>query len=198
VCYGTTTKLVSRKHHVYKSFQPLAAEITVALRGRCAIIDGEIVCLDSSGKPRFYDVLYRRGDPVFIAFDILQLGNQNMRELPLIERKRLLRSLIPAGSRILYADHIERFGVRFYDEICRRDLEGIIAKWKYGPYVTGDHQPAHRSLTRHLNAPELLARFSWLKIQNPKYSQIEGRSELFDRKFRGKSVAAEHGRRSVS
>jgi hypothetical protein len=79
--------------------------------------------------------------------------------------------------------------VKVYKEVCRRDLEGIIAKWKYGPYVPGDHQPANRSLTRYLNPPELLARFSWLKIQNPKYSQIEGRLELFDRKFRVKSVA---------
>src|SRR4051794_20353341 len=75
VCDGTTTKLISRRQNAYRSFQPLTTEITAALRGRCAIIDGEIVCLDSSGKPRFYDVLYRRGDPVFIAFDLLQLDN---------------------------------------------------------------------------------------------------------------------------
>lgn len=52
VCDGATAKLVSRKHHVYKSFQPLAAEITAALGGRCAILDGEIVTLDSEDEKR--------------------------------------------------------------------------------------------------------------------------------------------------
>ena len=52
-----------------------------AMRGRCAIMDGEIVALDSEGRPQFYD-------PVFIDFDLLRVDNRNTRELPLIERKR--------------------------------------------------------------------------------------------------------------
>jgi hypothetical protein len=41
----------------------------------------------------------------------------------------------------------------------------------------------------HLDAPERLARFPWLKIGNPTYSQIVGRDELFDLKVREKSVS---------
>ena len=35
------------------------------------VLDGEIVCLDGQGKPQFRDVLFRRGEPRFYAFDIL-------------------------------------------------------------------------------------------------------------------------------
>jgi hypothetical protein len=35
------------------------------------VLDGEIVCLDSQGKPQFSDLLFRRVEPVFYAFDLL-------------------------------------------------------------------------------------------------------------------------------
>jgi hypothetical protein len=34
------------------------------------VLDGEIVCLDSEGKPQFRDLLFRRAEPMFYAFDI--------------------------------------------------------------------------------------------------------------------------------
>jgi hypothetical protein len=69
----------------------------------------------SEGRPQFYDLLRRRGDPVFVAFDLLRLDNRDIRELPLIERKRLLRSIIPAQSRVLYAD-----SMRYWSVISKR------------------------------------------------------------------------------
>jgi ATP-dependent DNA ligase len=44
-----------------------------------AVFDGEIVCLDASGRPQFYDLLRRRGAPVFYAFDLLWLVGQDLR-----------------------------------------------------------------------------------------------------------------------
>lgn len=58
----------------------------------------------------------------------LVLGH-DLRELPLIERKRSLRKLIPAGcDSVLYVDHIEGEGERLFELACERDLEGIVAK----------------------------------------------------------------------
>jgi len=42
------------------------------LNGRRCALDGEIVCLDAEGKPQFRDVLFRRAEPRFIAFDLLR------------------------------------------------------------------------------------------------------------------------------
>ena len=64
------------------------------LRVNNAILDGEIVCLDAAGHSVFNELLHRRGDPVFYAFDLLWLNGEDLRQLPLIERKQRLRRLI--------------------------------------------------------------------------------------------------------
>jgi len=62
----------------------------------------------------------------------------------------------------MYAQHIEREGKRFFEEICARDLEGIVAKRKLSIYKNDGH--------------------GWLKIKNRSYTQAEGRHELMTRK----------------
>lgn len=64
-------RLVSRNVNVFKSFPGLGEGLVRDLKGRRCILDGEIVCLDSHGKPQFRNLLFRRFEPVFYAFDIL-------------------------------------------------------------------------------------------------------------------------------
>ena len=150
--------MVSKKGHTMKRFAGLAAAIHSALK-REAVLDGEIVVLDSDGRPQFYDLLRRRGQPVFYVFDVLWLDGTDLRSQPLLERKRILRSLVPnQPSALLYTDHVEQFGINFFRLVCERDLEGIVAKRKAGAY--GE---------------------SWFKIRNPIYSQYQGRRELFEK-----------------
>jgi bifunctional non-homologous end joining protein LigD len=58
------------------------------LRAQSAILDGEIVCLDSNAVSQFKEPLYRRGCAVFFAFDLLWLNGTDLRQTPLIERKK--------------------------------------------------------------------------------------------------------------
>ena len=160
-------RVVSRHAKTYKSFFPLCEAIAREVKCGEAVLDGEIVCLDSEGRPQFYDLLRRRGKPVFYAFDLLWLDGKDLRDLSLITRKHLLRSVVPKESAwLLYADHIDQHGMELFRLACDRDLEGIVAKYKFGAY--GE---------------------SWWKIRNPTYSQREGRHELFDRK-RARAVGA--------
>jgi bifunctional non-homologous end joining protein LigD len=155
------TRLVSRRGSVYKSFAELAAAIHIELDCQ-AVLDGEIVILDDEGRPQFHELLRRRGcrAPVFYAFDLLWLNGEDLRARPLIERKTLLRRVIPPQpSVLLYADHIEQAGLKFFRLTCERDLEGIVAKLRHGRY--GD---------------------AWYKIRNPNYSQRKGRRELFEKR----------------
>jgi bifunctional non-homologous end joining protein LigD len=105
----------------------------------------------------------RKGKPVFYAFDLLWLNGDDLRLLPLIERKRRLHELVQRGrcDAIIYAQHIEDQGIGLFEEICARDLEGIVAKRKRGVYKNNG--------------------LGWKKIKNPKYSQAEGRHDLFTR-----------------
>jgi hypothetical protein len=74
-------------------------------------IDGEIVCLDARGRSNFKSLLFRRDRPFLYAFDLLEVDGEDLRELPLIERKRRLRQLIPSvPTRLLYIDHVSATG----------------------------------------------------------------------------------------
>src|ERR1044071_6081877 len=60
-------QLVSRRGNAYKSFRGLCESLSTL---NCeAVLDGEIVILDQDGRPQFYDLLRRRGEPTFYAFD---------------------------------------------------------------------------------------------------------------------------------
>lgn len=126
------------------------------------ILDGEITQLDGDGRPQFYHLLRRRGEPVLYAFDCLWLDGRDLRSLPLIVRKGILEGIIPTDSALLYASHVEGSGVDLYRLVCERDLEGIVRKHKMSAYGS-DELP-------------------WIKVLNPNYSQREDRRELFDKR----------------
>src|SRR5262245_11287915 len=85
------------------------SRLTCARRCACArrYSTAEVVCLDAGGRPDFNALLFRRGTPVFVAFDVLALDARDVRSLPLIHRKALLRRALPVRARcVLYADHV--------------------------------------------------------------------------------------------
>ena len=151
-------RLVSRNANQFKSFQSLTESLS-KLKVRSAILDGEVVCLDANGISQFNQLFSRQGKPVFYAFDLLWLNGEDLRNVPLIERKQHLCELIRTNKleRIIYAQHVEGDGKLLFEEICNNDLEGIVAKRKHGIYKSNG--------------------IGWLKIKNPKYSQAEGRHE---------------------
>ena len=100
-------QLVSRNGNVYKSFGSLCADMAACLAVQNAILDGEMVHLDVEGKPQFLSLLRRRVPQQFVAFDILWLNGRDVRRMPLLQRKHLLRSVIHGGPCLLYADFVE-------------------------------------------------------------------------------------------
>jgi bifunctional non-homologous end joining protein LigD len=155
-------KLISRNGNEFKSFPALNAALPAALNARSVVLDGEIVCLAEDGKPQFRDLLFRRGEPRFVAFDLLWCDGEDLRYLPLIERKQRLRSVVRgSGERLLYCDHVEHDGEGLFGLACENDLEGIVAKRKSDPYLQGHA--------------------TWVKIRNRDYSQWVGREKLFER-----------------
>jgi bifunctional non-homologous end joining protein LigD len=139
-----------------------------AVRCESAILGGEVVCLDEGGQSDFKKLLFRRDWPFFFAFDLLALNGDDLRQLPLIERKARLKAIMPKiESRVRYVDHIVGGGKKFFELACIEDLEGIVAKWKFGTYRSDGAQT------------------SWVKIKNPNYSQAERRHELFEKRNAG-------------
>ena len=158
-------ELVSRNGNTFRGFADLATWIAEHLRVESAVLDGEIACVDEAGCPIFRDLLFRKRQCIFVAFDLLFLNGKDLRALPLIQRKAALKKLLRRKrSRILYLDHVEGDGQLLFDQIIAMDLEGIVCKRKDSPY----------------KATEKPSRY-WIKVKNSRYSQQEGREELFER-----------------
>ena len=115
--------------------------------------------------------------PCFFAFDLLTRNGKDLRTERLLDRKQELRRLLAKISPpfpLRYADHVEGSGAALFQRVCELDLEGIVAKQKFGPYVT---EREHRHM---------------VQVLNRKYSQMEGREDLFERERHSEPVAGWH------
>lgn len=112
------------------------------------VIDGEVVALDDVGLPSF-SRLQRRAqsatsaaaaieNPVTLfAFDLLAVEGHDLRGLPLVERKALLRRLLPERGAIRYSEHVEEAGLATFESARDLGLEGVVAKRADAPYAGG-------------------------------------------------------------
>jgi bifunctional non-homologous end joining protein LigD len=141
-------------------FDALGGALAAELNVDDAIIDGEVIAADETGRPQFYDLLLGTRAPAYVAFDIVWLNGADLRSLPLHERRRALQTILPTRSPIVSeALSVTQRGSELFELICANDLEGIVAKRLVDPYDT---------------------RVRWLKIKNRAYTQKEGRSDLFN------------------
>jgi bifunctional non-homologous end joining protein LigD len=73
------SKLISRNNNEFRPFPQLNVALPQECRAHSAVLDGEIVCLDHAGQTNFEDLLFRRGEPRFYAFDLLSWEGEDLR-----------------------------------------------------------------------------------------------------------------------
>ncbi|RWH31150.1 RNA ligase family protein [Mesorhizobium sp.] len=106
------------------------------------IVDGEMIAPDPDGRPNFHQMhsrmVWNAEQLAFVAFDLLHLNGQDLRSLPLIERKAKLWELVkPAKGIIQYSDHVEGNGAAFFEAVEKMGLEGMVSKRRESPYRSG-------------------------------------------------------------
>ncbi len=109
------------------------------------LIDGEIAALDDKGVPHFSTLQAalsegKTGELIFFAFDLLFHGREDLRDLPLHERKERLKHLLERhnGSKLIrFVDHFEIRGDVMMQTARQMSLEGIISKKLDAPYRSG-------------------------------------------------------------
>jgi hypothetical protein len=79
------------------------------------------------------------------------------------------RRLIRGRAGLLFAEQIQGGGIELFQAVCARDLEGIVAKHRLGPYTA---------------TPQ-----TWFKVLNPDYTQKRGRKEMFERRQQGRTLS---------
>jgi bifunctional non-homologous end joining protein LigD len=144
VCFlnNGRARFVSRNQNDLSAQYPELANIGASIKGKNAVLDGEIVALDAAGISRFQLLQPRMGRKntaeiarlasktkvAYYLFDLLYLDGFDLTGCTLVERKSALQSIIKSSKNIRLSDHIVEHGEELYKEIVRVPLEGMIAK----------------------------------------------------------------------
>ena len=138
------------------SYNKKFEEIVEALEGWKinALIDGEIIAVNEKGQPDFQTLQNfakdgKKANLQYYVFDVLWYDGKDYTQLPLIERKTILQSIMPEDQTIIkYSDHITGEGKAFFEAAINKGLEGVMAKKASSVYAI-DYRTK-----------------SWLKIKN--------------------------------
>jgi len=109
------------------------------VEGSC-VIDGELCALDTHGRSRFQllqNALNKKARLLYVVFDALFVDGKDIREKPLLERKEILKGLLPRDPLLHYSEHVAEFGKRAFAKAQRAHEEGVIAKRAAGLYYSG-------------------------------------------------------------
>ncbi|MGD2070753.1 MAG: non-homologous end-joining DNA ligase [Gemmatimonadota bacterium] len=134
--------LVSRNGNDLTATFPDVARAVSGLPYGGLVLDGEVVVHDQAGLPAF-GRLQRRGrlqnrrdiqraalelPATYYAFDLLAVEGFDLRDLPLVERKAMLRGLLPTVGPVRFSDHVREHGTAVYRQMESMGLEGVVAK----------------------------------------------------------------------
>jgi bifunctional non-homologous end joining protein LigD len=162
-------RLWTRNQADAAAYFPELAAAPTWIEARDAVVDGEVVALDESGRPSFSALQERTGmvgleartgrrrprppapaagaadrapaPIVFQVFDLLHLDGQSLLDVPLESRKRLLRRVLLPHPLVRYTPHVAGEGPAFLQAALDGGLEGVVAKRRSSRYRSGERSP---------------------------------------------------------
>jgi bifunctional non-homologous end joining protein LigD len=143
--YGDAVDLLSRKGNSLATDFPSVVAAVRQLPVGVAMLDGEIVALDDTGRPQFQLLQNRRsardGQIVFYAYDLLQVDGDDLRRCPLAARKERLAELV-SGSPVRFSANLPGTPKHILAQAHSLGLEGIVAKRRDSSYDSGERSGA--------------------------------------------------------
>lgn len=136
-------RMISRSGKDWTGNFPSIARCAARLPVDTAWLDGEVVVMDSQGRTSFQtlqNVLSseRTSSLHYFAFDLMYLDGYDLRQAPLVERKRVLESVLAgAPAALRFSSHVEGAGEEFFRQACELKLEGMISKRAQSTYQAG-------------------------------------------------------------
>jgi bifunctional non-homologous end joining protein LigD len=131
-----SVNLFSRTRKSFNGKFPYIADALVDLPFG-TVIDGDLVAIDETGRPNFNSLQHFRTDQAniyFYVFDVVCLQNRDTTKLPLVERRKLLKTLSFKDKRIKIVDYVEAEPAELLRAIREQRIEGIVGKRKNGLY----------------------------------------------------------------
>ena len=143
-------RLLNRRMLYIEHRYPELRELLDCVSAKKVILDGEIVVFEK-GKPSFkklaerehvddelrIELLSKLMPACYVVFDVLHKDGKDLIELPLMERKRILKEVVREGEHVLIASYVKGKGTAFFEECKRMGLEGVVAKKVDSPYLLG-------------------------------------------------------------
>lgn len=118
-----------------------------------AVIDGEIIVVNEKGISNFSNLQNWRsesdGELIFYMFDILWKDGNDLTQLPLTKRKKILRSIKLSSSNIRLSQSFEAGATEFFEVAKQMGLEGIIAKKADSKYYPGQRSKEWLKIKTH-------------------------------------------------
>ena len=147
---GRQVRMLSREGDDLARWFP-EIPVAAARSGHDFVIDAELVVLDHFGRPALHHLRRRAAattvraivkwaiaaPATLMAFDLLALGERDLRPLTLLQRKAQLHDLMMPDRRIQYVDHVEETGRDMFAAVEQLALEGIVAKRADSRYQRG-------------------------------------------------------------
>jgi len=147
---GAEVRLFSRPGNDFTERFAKVAEAVSKINATSAVLDGEVVAVDSSGHVSFQMLQNRLKLPVgwrliYYAFDLLYLNGRDLKMMPLAERRRSLEKIL-RGSLVKYSAPLEGSADVVIKAVRQHGIEGIVAKRNDSVYESGDRSGAWRKL----------------------------------------------------
>lgn len=139
---GTHVEIRSRNNKDLTRMYPRLIEAALSLKAESAVIDGEIVALDTQGRPSFQALQHRSSHPqaqiLFYAFDLLHLNGRTFLTDRLEKRRAKLSGIVGATGPVRRLDELTGSAERVVRAIRSLGLEGVIAKRWDSCYQSGE------------------------------------------------------------
>ena len=139
---------------VFRHFLCRQPDVVASLAAESALIDGEAVALRPDGHSDFATLRTKAGSAraCLVAFDLLNLNGEDIRQRPLEERRAALSPLVAGVDGILFSDALVADGALVFAKACELGLEGIVSKRAGSRYSSGNSR-------------------QWLKSKNPDFER---------------------------
>jgi bifunctional non-homologous end joining protein LigD len=151
---GERVEVWSRRGALFNDRFPSIAEAVGALPVDTALIDGEAVTFLPDGHSDFAALRTKEGGEraSFVAFDLLGLEDDDLRERPLEQRRDALARLVHGADGVRFSEALAAEGAIVFAHACKLGLEGIVSKRAGSRYRSGTSR-------------------NWLKVLNPKFER---------------------------
>jgi bifunctional non-homologous end joining protein LigD len=134
---GGQVRLLSRSGKDRTAKYPDLAAAIAALPANSLLLDGEMVVFDRDNVSRFQLLQKQAGRPVYAVFDCLYRNGEDLRQLPLSDRRAVLKASVRPGKLLRLSRRLDANGIKAFRQAKSSGFEGLVAKQLSSPYVEG-------------------------------------------------------------